>query len=86
MGEPHVSTRLLCTDKFHLNKLMQCVDLSIKLLPIQTNTHTNPTFCYGPEPGVSSTGGCSGSTYALTPVNSLQLILSVTFCTSGSKL
>ena len=63
----------------------QCVDLSIKLIPTQTNTHQSNSCC---EPGlcVSGTGDCSRSMYALAGANSSQLIVSVTFFASGSKL
>jgi len=87
MGEPHASTGLPCTDKYHfiLNEVMQqeegntCiqaqyVDLSIKHIPTQINTHQSNS-CYGPGSGGGSTGGFSESTYALAAANSPQLTL-----------
>jgi len=89
MGEPHASTGLPCTDKYHLilNDVMwseegniriqaQCVDLSIKHIPTQTNTRQSNS-CFGPGPGVGDTGSCSRSTSAFAATNSSQLILSV---------
>jgi len=46
---------------------------------ISTQTNTcQSNSCYGPGPGVSGTGGCSGFTSALATTNSSQSILSVT--------
>ena len=63
----------------------QYVALSIKLIQTLTNTHQSNSY-FGLGPGVSSTGGCSGSTYALDAANSSQLIIFGTFFMSGSKL
>ena len=98
LEELHISTGLPCKDKYHfiLNEVMrweegniriqaQCVDFSIKLIPTQSNTHQSNSCC-GSWPDVGDTDGCSGNTYALSGANSTQLILSVTFFASVSKL
>jgi len=98
MGELHASTRLPYTDNYHfiLNEVIrwvegntriqaQSVDLSINVIPTQTNTLQSNSYC-GPAPDVGGTGSCSGSTYALAAANFSQLILSVALIVSGSKL
>jgi len=77
MGEPHASIGLLCTDKYHfiLNEVMRYEEGNTRIQTLWVDLL-----------GVGSTGGCSGSTYALASANSSQLILSVTFFADGSKL
>ena len=57
------------------------------MLTYQLNLYQHKLIhCCGSGPGVSGTGGCSVSTYALVAANSSQLKLSVAFFAGGSKL